>query len=130
MVKSNLLQIVLLVLVVCVSTKGMAQLSHGSAPLHWNTSQSLDVEWMEFSIRLTLDHALRARRPVATAKFKDAPWRFGIEHPVAWNTSRRSGAWSHERELRFDVWRLGVQGGIAPRAGAFTCPNFDSPEGR
>jgi len=122
MVKSNLLQIVLLVLVVCVSTKGMAQLSHGSAPLHWNTSQSLDVEWMEFS---PLDLEALRQEDLSTAKFKDAPWRFGIEHAVEWNIEAH-GVWSHEQEMR--VWRLGIKADHAT-SWSFYLSKFQVPKG-
>ena len=37
---------------------------------------------------------------------KDAPWRFGIEHEVAWDMTN-SGVWTEEEGFR--VWRLGVR---------------------
>ena len=81
----------------------VAQLSQTGTPSHWGAVTGASINWLEFD---ALDLTTLRAEDEATAQFKDAPWRFGIEHPVAWNTSN-SGAWSEEDG--FDVWRLGVR---------------------
>ena len=85
----------------------MAQISQGKMPQQWNTSEPVSVEWMEFE---ALDMEQIAREDAATAKFKDAPWRFGIEHEVLWDAETH-GTWT--KEGAYDVWRLGVRADLA-----------------
>lgn len=100
----------------------VAQLSQTGAPSHWGEIAGASVNWMEFD---ALDLTTLRAEDEATAQFKDAPWRFGIEHPVAWNTSN-SGAWSEE--AGFDVWRLGVRAELATNW-SFYLSEFDIPKG-
>ena len=100
----------------------VAQLSQTGAPSHWGAIAGVSINWMEFD---ALDLTTLRAEDEATAQFKDAPWRFGIEHPVAWNTSN-SGAWSEE--AGFDVWRLGVRAESATNW-SFYLSEFDIPKG-
>ena len=100
----------------------VAQLSQTGAPSHWGEIAGASVNWMEFD---ALDLTTLRAEDEATAQFKDAPWRFGIEHPVAWNTSN-SGAWSEE--AGFDVLRLGVRAELATNW-SFYLSEFDIPKG-
>jgi len=122
MFKSHLLSFLLFGFFACILTKGQAQLSHGGEPLHWSTSQSIDVEWIEFE---ALDLEALRQEDNATAGFKDAPWRFGIEHACAWNMETHGG-WSLEQEMR--VWRLGVRASEAS-SWSFYLSKFQVPKG-
>jgi hypothetical protein len=122
MIKSTLFSLLLFGFFAGVSIKGQAQLSHGSEPLHWHTSQTLDVEWMEFE---ALDLEALRQEDNATANFKDAPWRFGIEHTLTWNMETH-GVWSQEQEMR--VWRLGVRANESS-SWSFYLSKFQVPKG-
>ena len=99
----------------------MAQISQGKMPQQWNTSEPVSVEWMEFE---ALDMEQIAREDAATAKFKDAPWRFGIEHEVLWDAETH-GTWT--KEGAYDVWRLGVRADLAT-SWSFYFSTFDVPK--
>ena len=122
MIKSTLFSLLLFGFFASLSIKGQAQLSHGSEPLHWHTSQTLDVEWMEFE---ALDLEALRQEDNATAIFKDAPWRFGIEHALTWNMETH-GVWSQEQEMR--VWRLGVRANESS-SWSFYLSKFQVPKG-
>lgn len=122
MIKSNLFSFLLVGFFASIAIKGVAQLSHGSEPLHWHTSQALDVEWMEFE---ALDLEVLRQEDESTANFKDAPWRFGIEHEVTWNMETH-GVWSQEQGMR--VWRLGVKADETS-SWSFYLSKFQVPKG-
>ena len=75
--KLSFLFLVLALLVLVLPVQMMAQISQGKMPQQWNISEPVSIEWMEFE---ALDMEQLASEDAATAKFKDAPWRFGIEH--------------------------------------------------
>ncbi len=102
--------------------QAMAQISQGKMPQQWNTSEPVSIKWMEFE---ALDMAQLAREDAATAKFKDAPWRFGIEHEVLWDAETH-GTWTQEGT--YDVWRLGVRADLAT-SWSFYFSSFDVPKG-
>ena len=122
MIKSTRFALLLFGFFAGISIKGQAQLSHGSEPLHWHTSQTLDVEWMEFE---ALDLKALRQEDNVTANFKDAPWRFGIEHALTWNMETH-GVWSQEQEMR--VWRLGVRASESS-SWSFYLSKFQVPKG-
>lgn len=94
----------LLSLLLLSAIPSFGQLNHGGSPLHWGAGGSDVTDWKEFA---ALDAEALNAEDAQTAKFKDAPWRFGIEHSVNWNTAN-AGSWSNEDG--FDVWRIGVHG--------------------
>ena len=63
-----------------------------------DTSEPASIEWMEFE---ALDLKQLAQEDAATANFKDAPWRFGIDREVQWDAETH-GTWTQEGE--YDVW--------------------------
>ena len=77
---------------------------------------------MEFE---ALDMKQLAQEDAATANFKDAPWRFGIEHEVQWDAETH-GTWTQEGE--YDVWRFGVRADLAT-SWSFYFSSFDVPKG-
>jgi hypothetical protein len=59
-----------------ISIEDNAQLNHGGEPLSWNVESTVVIDWTEFE---PLDLEAMRQEDDATATFKDAPWRFGIE---------------------------------------------------
>ena len=105
-----------------ISIEGNAQLNHGGEPLNWSVESTVVIDWTEFE---PLDLEALHQEDDATATFKDAPWRFGIEHTVAWN-SNTHGLWSQESGMR--VWRLGVKASNAT-SWSFYLSTFQVPKG-
>ena len=60
-----------------ISIEVNAQLNHGGEPLNWNVESTVVIDWTEFE---PLDLVAMRQEDDATRTFKDAPWRFGIEH--------------------------------------------------
>ncbi len=120
--KLSFLFLVLALLVLVLPVQMMAQISQGKMPQQWNISEPVSIEWMEFE---ALDMEQLASEDAATAKFKDAPWRFGIEHEVLWDAETH-GTWTQEGA--YDVWRLGVRAELAT-SWSFYFSSFDVPKG-
>ena len=99
-----------------------AQISQGGSPLHWEEDFPVDVQFKDFA---PLDLETLAAEDAGTAQFKDAPWRFGIEHAVEWTTDN-SGNWTVEGGQA--VWRLGVQSDNAT-SWSFYLSSFQVPKG-
>ena len=99
-----------------------AQISQGGSPLHWEDNIPVDVQFKNFA---PLDLETLAAEDAGTAQFKDAPWRFGIEHAVEWTTDN-SGNWTVEGGQA--VWRLGVQSDNAT-SWSFYLSSFQVPKG-
>lgn len=105
-----------------VSPGLQAQISHGGNPLRWDDTMQTAIQWQTYE---ALDLKTIQEEDRATAKLKDAPWRFGIEHNVGWNSSE-IGTWS--KEDGFDVWRLGVRA-INATSWSFYLSQFVIPKG-
>ena len=118
----SFLFLVLAMLALVLPGQMMAQISQGKMPQQWNTYEPISIEWMEFE---ALDMEQLASEDAATAKFKDAPWRFGIEREVLWD-SETHGTWTQEGA--YDVWRLGVRAELAT-SWSFYFSSFDVPKG-
>ena len=118
----SFLFLVLALLALVLPGQMMAQISQGKMPQQWNTYEPISIEWMEFE---ALDMEQLASEDAATAKFKDAPWRFGIEREVLWD-SETHGTWTQEGA--YDVWRLGVRAELAT-SWSFYFSSFDVPKG-
>ena len=79
----------------------MAQISQGKMPQQWNISEPVSIEWMEFEAWTWSSLLIKTQLP----EFKDAPWRFGIEHEVLWDAEthgtdpegRTCGDWGARR---------------------------------
>ena len=76
---------------------------------------------MEFE---ALDIEQLAREDAATANFKDAPWRFGIEHEVLWDAETH-GTWTQGRGVRCGDWAHV----ILATSWSFYFSSFDVPKG-
>ena len=114
--------LVLALVVFCQPGQVMAQISQGKSPQQWNENEPMSIEWVEFE---ALDLEQLEQEDAATAKFKDAPWRFGIEHEVLWNAETH-GKWTQEGA--YDVWRMGVRADLAT-SWSFYLSSFDVPRG-
>ena len=92
-----------LLLLLAVPFSTLSQIGHGGEPLLWGQSFEPALTWQTFD---ALDLEQLQAEDEVTATMKDAPWRFGIEHEVAWDMTN-SGVWTEEEGFR--VWRLGVR---------------------
>lgn len=103
------------------ATIGVAQIEHGGEPLHWG-ELTPEINWRTFG---ALDLSTLEAEDAITATMKDAPWRFGIEHEVAW-TMDSHGTWTEEDGMR--VWRLGVHA-VDATSLSFYLSTFNVPKG-
>ena len=71
-----------LLLLLAVPFSTLAQIEHGGEPLMWGQSFEPALTWQTFD---ALDLEQLQAEDEVTATMKDAPWRFGIEHEVAWD---------------------------------------------
>ena len=111
-----------LTLALLCSTSLLAQISHGGHPLNWGEEVNYELNWMTFD---ALDVDALAAEDAVTATMKDAPWRFGVEHEVAWNMDN-SGTWTEEQGFR--VWRLPVRA-VGATSLSFYLSSFMVPKG-
>lgn len=100
------------------SATSQAQITFGGEPFHTQ-------EFPAAHALPALDRATLAEEDHVTDRFKEAPWRFGVEHDVAWSCDDH-GAWTLEQAHK--VWRMVVD---APGA---TCMSvrfsaYDVPKG-
>ena len=100
------------------SATSQAQITFGGEPFHTQ-------EFPAAHALPALDRATLAEEDHVTDRFKEAPWRFGVEHDVAWSCDEH-GAWTLEQAHK--VWRMVVD---APGA---TCMSvrfsaYDVPKG-
>ena len=80
------------------SATTQAQITHGGAPFHTQ-------ELPEAHTLPALNRKALADEDDVTDRFKEAPWRFGVEHEVAWSCDQ-DGAWTFEQGHK--VWRMVV----------------------
>ena len=71
------------------SATTQAQITHGGAPFHTQ-------ELPEAHALPALNRNALAEEDDVTDRFKEAPWRFGVEHDVAWSCDQ-DGAWTFEQ---------------------------------
>ena len=98
------------------ATPAQAQITYGGSP--WSPSWNQDVVALP-----AIDRAALQAEDDVTDRFKEAPWRFGVEHDVQLNAVDH-GAWSVEQGHR--VWRLALEAegatGMSVRFDAFRVP--------
>ena len=96
----------------------VAQITYGGSP--W--SEGTRPEALHLP---AIDRAALAQEDGVTDRYKEAPWRFGVEHAVSYDAVSQ-GAWSVEHGCR--VWRLVV---AAPGATNLSLrfATFDVPKG-
>ena len=95
-----------------------AQITYGGSPLLSGVRPAAEV-------LPALDREALAQEDLVTDRFKEAPWRFGVEHDVAWSAVTH-GAWTMEGPWR--VWRMAV---AAPGATGLSVQfgTYDVPKG-
>jgi len=82
-----------------------AQLNHGGEPLNWADKHlSTDIPFIETS---AIDRVQLAAEDAVTDQFKEAPYRFGVEHPTDYSIEN-SGAWNFYPDENLAVWQLGI----------------------
>lgn len=84
----------------------IAQISQGGEPFQWDIKdvERFNIDFQEFG---DLDMNLISLQDAIGDAEKDTPFRFGIEHDVAF-TKENSGSWT-ELENGDRIWRLGVK---------------------
>ena len=75
-----------------------AQITYGGSP--WPEGERPEAVTMP-----AIDRATLAAEDAVTDRYKEAPWRFGVEHEMALNPVEH-GVWTVERGHR--VWRLAL----------------------
>lgn len=81
----------------------VAQIAHEGAPFGWGTSLDPVVAYITTA---PLDWTALQAADAVTDQYKEAPWRFGVEHEVHY-TLENSGTWTLEDGER--IWRLGIR---------------------
>ena len=116
-----------LVLLAC-GVNAFAQITYGGSP--WTLGERPEAVLLP-----ALDREALAAEDRVTDRYKEAPWRFGVEHDVLWD-AQDCGAWTVERGHW--VWRLVIQAegttGLSVRFGTFEVPKggelfLHSPDG-
>jgi lysyl endopeptidase len=89
-----------------MTSNATGQISQGGEPYQWDIKdvERFDVDFQEFG---ELDMDLIGLQDAIGDAEKDTPFRFGIEHDVAFS-KENSGSWT-ELENGDKIWRLGVK---------------------
>ncbi len=81
------------------------QLSHGGRPFDWNDKHLSDnIPFLEFD---PVDIEALALEDAVTDQFKEAPYRFGVEHDVSY-AIENSGRWIADKNSGRSIWQLGI----------------------
>ena len=99
---TELMRAAVVVAALAVLTPSSAQISRGGTP-NWDV---VAFEAMPVLRMPTIDREALAAEDAVTDQYKEAPWRFGVEHEVAIDPSTH-GTWTQEGGER--VWRLAVE---------------------
>ncbi|MEC8361867.1 MAG: hypothetical protein VX002_06150, partial [Bacteroidota bacterium] len=95
----NRFQSLWMTLALCgLSLQTSAQITYGGSP--WPEGERPEAVTMP-----AIDRATLAAEDAVTDRYKEAPWRFGVEHEMALNPVEH-GVWTVERGHR--VWRLAL----------------------
>lgn len=81
-----------------LTLQASAQITHGGSP--WFNGARPEAVTLP-----AIDRAALAAEDAVTDRYKEAPWRFGVEHEMALNAIEH-GAWTVEQGHR--VWRLAL----------------------
>ncbi len=96
----------LLVLFALVASWTNAQVSQGGEPFQWEDKRV--AEGMSFVEMPSINLAQLQQEDAIVDQVKSAPYRFGVEFDVEYNT-QNSGSWSFYQEQDMAVWTLGVK---------------------
>ncbi len=96
----------LLVLFALVASWTNAQVSQGGEPFQWEDKRV--AEGMSFAEMPSINLAQLQQEDAIVDQVKSAPYRFGVEFDVEYNT-QNSGSWSFYQEQDMAVWTLGVK---------------------
>lgn len=95
----------LLAFCVALFIPGIAQLSYEGEPLFWSDKRFPDH--LSYRIMPELDLETLAAEDEVVDQYKEAPWRFGVEHDVSW-TPYNSGVWTLAESEQREVWQLAI----------------------
>ena len=103
----------------------VAYCTHVSAQITFGGSPWTSGERPEAVLLTALDRAALEAEDRVTDRYKEAPWRFGVEHDVLWDVNEH-GAWTVENGHA--VWRLVVRAEGATNL-SLRFREFDVPKG-
>lgn len=87
-----------------VAAPVVAQISQGGEPFSWNEPYGVHHE---FEMMSELDVDLLRSQDEVTDQYKEAPYRFGVEHEVSFSTAN-AGGW-HTLEDGSKIWQLAIE---------------------
>jgi len=107
----------------CLALSASAQLNYGGEPSNWSDKRFPDH--LSFLVMPELNRAELAAEDAVVDQYKEAPWRFGVEHEVQLNPSN-AGSWSQASGKA--IWQLGI---TCPEGTSmsFLFTNYDLPKG-
>ncbi|MDA0940688.1 MAG: trypsin-like peptidase domain-containing protein [Bacteroidetes bacterium] len=115
---SRLFHTLAAILLVACSSMASAQITYGGSP--WTSGERSAPLLLP-----ALDRAALAAEDRVTDRYKEAPWRFGVEHDVLWDANEH-GTWTIENGHA--VWRLVVRAEGATNL-SVRFRQFDVPKG-
>ena len=92
-------------LLISLSIFSFSQISQGGEPINWSDKHvSSDVPFVHTS---SINRAAIDAEDAVVDQYKEAPYRFGIEHEVSY-TMENSGNWIVDPASDLVVWQLGI----------------------
>ena len=82
----------------------LGQISYGGQPKDWDRK---DLHLSAFIEMPVLDKAALAAEDQVTDRYKEAPYRFGVEHEVSLSPEN-SGHWYFDEASQIKIWQLGI----------------------
>lgn len=96
----------LLLITIAVFTSAHAQISYGGEPYLWNNKE-LSAFDVTFERMPSIDKAQLAAQDAVTDQYKEAPYRFGVEHEVSVGIENQ-GIWTI-LDNGDRIWRYGIE---------------------
>jgi lysyl endopeptidase len=86
--------------------QGNAQVNYGGEPSNWSDKTvSSEIPFIRTSV---IDAEALAAEDAVVDQYKEAPYRFGVEHEVHY-TPENSGNWSISSHSSMATWQLGIE---------------------
>jgi lysyl endopeptidase len=80
------------------------QISYGGQPQDWDRK---DLQLNAFLAMPAIDRIALAAEDAVTDRYKEAPYRFGVEHNVSL-TPENSGEWRFDETTNQRIWQVGI----------------------
>jgi lysyl endopeptidase len=103
---TNFLKPIILVLCALGTTLSWSQVSQGGEPFQWSDKRLSDgISFVEMP---SINLPQLQQEDAVVDQVKSAPYRFGVEFEVEYNTSN-SGSWSFLQDQDLAIWTMGVK---------------------